>query len=86
MDDVDHATQDDAKRREVSALSAAASDPLEAALALALVRAAETGRFDVVALLAREVEARRLARSGSVVALDVQARSRGGVARPRSGC
>jgi hypothetical protein len=60
----ERATQDDARRREVSALSAP-GDPVEAALAQALGRAAEAGRFDVVAQLAREVEARRLARATS---------------------
>jgi len=35
-----------------------------------LLRAAEAGRFDVVALLARELETRRLARVGDVVRPD----------------
>lgn len=43
-------------------------DPVEGALARALDAAASGGRFDVVAQLARELEARRLARSGNVVA------------------
>jgi hypothetical protein len=42
-------------------------DAVEAALAEALARAAEAGRFDVVAQLAKELEARRLARAGNVV-------------------
>jgi hypothetical protein len=73
VDDVDQATKGDAKRREVSALLAA-DDPLEGALARALDRAAEAGRFDVVAQLARELEARRLARAGNVVAFDPKTR------------
>jgi len=56
--------------------SAAASDPVEAALAKALTEASEAGRFDVVALLAGELRARRLAR-GSVVTLDARRRQRG---------
>jgi hypothetical protein len=44
-------------------------DPVEAALAKAIGEAATAGRFDVVALLAKELEARRLARA-NVVALD----------------
>jgi ribosomal protein S9 len=45
------------------------SDAVEAALARALMKAAEAGRFDVVAQLARELEARRLAREPNVVEL-----------------
>jgi hypothetical protein len=48
----------------------APGDAVEAALALALDRASEAGRFDVVALLAKELEARRMARAGNVVRLD----------------
>jgi hypothetical protein len=44
-------------------------DQVEQALAEALVQAAGAGRFDVVAQLARELEARRLARAGNVVRL-----------------
>lgn len=44
------------------ASSREAGDPLERALVLA----AEAGRFDVVAALARELEARRLASAGNV--------------------
>lgn len=44
-------------------------DAVESALADALVRATAEGRLDVVAQLARELEARRLAR-GNVVMLD----------------
>jgi hypothetical protein len=43
---------------------------IETGLAAALSRAAEAGRFDVVAQLARELEARRLARASNVVRLD----------------
>jgi hypothetical protein len=49
---------------------------VEAALAGALAKAADAGRFDVVAQLARELEARRLARVGNVVTLDAKARKR----------
>jgi hypothetical protein len=51
-------------------------DEVEAALARALDRAAEAGRFDVVAVLAGELQARRLARGG-VVAIDAKRRQRG---------
>jgi hypothetical protein len=40
---------------------------VEAALGGALTIAAEAGRFDVVAQLAKEMEARRLSRAGNVV-------------------
>ena len=40
------------------------SDPVEAALASALDRAAAAGRFDIVMLLVVELRARRLAREG----------------------
>lgn len=45
-------------------------DDVERVLATALADAAAAGRFDVVAQLARELEARRLARASNVVALD----------------
>jgi hypothetical protein len=64
--DGEEATQDDAKQREVSALSPG-GDAVEEALAGALARAAQAGRFDVVAKLAEELEARRLARTGNVL-------------------
>jgi len=48
-------------------------DPLETALLLA----AEAGRFDVVAQLARELEARRLANDPTVVTLDSARKDRG---------
>ena len=76
VDDADQATKGDAKRREVSAL-AAPRDPVEVALSHALYLAAEAGRFDVVAQLAKELEARRLFRAGNVVALDTNARQLG---------
>ena len=52
-------------------------DPVESALVRALEAAAVGGRFDVVAQLAKELEARRLARSGNVVALDAKRGRRG---------
>jgi hypothetical protein len=51
-------------------MEAGVSDPVEAALADALTRASAAGQWDVVASLARELEARRLARAdGKVVPL-----------------
>jgi hypothetical protein len=50
-------------------------DQIEGALARALDRASEAGRFDVVAQLARELEARRLAPLPNVARLS---RTRGG--------
>ncbi len=47
----------------------AEGDPIEAALARALEAATAAGRFDVVAQLARELEARRLGREPNVVRL-----------------
>jgi hypothetical protein len=62
------ATQGDAKPLEILALSGpdlvARGDVVERALAVALVEAAVAHRFDVVAQLARELEARRLERVG----------------------
>jgi len=46
------------------------ADGLEATLADAITKATIAGRFDVVAQLCKELEARRLARLGNVVALD----------------
>jgi hypothetical protein len=51
---------------------------IEAALATALVQAAGAGRFDVVAQLARELEARRLSRAGNVVRLETARRGEKG--------
>jgi hypothetical protein len=50
-------------------------DAVEAALADAIAKAANEGRFDVVSQLARELEARRLARA-DVVSLDAEKRRR----------
>jgi hypothetical protein len=75
-----NATQDDSERREVSASPSErfpSGDGVETALASALAAAAAAGRFDVVAQLARELEARRHARAGNVVLLD-DARRKGG--------
>jgi hypothetical protein len=55
----------------------AARDPVEVALAKALTDASAAGRFDVVAQLAKELEARRLARLPNVVALDHGWRGKG---------
>jgi hypothetical protein len=55
----------------------ASGDAGEAALANALAAAASAGRFDVVAQLARDLEARRQARAGNIVLLD-QARQKPG--------
>jgi hypothetical protein len=60
-----------------SPLGAGEAEPdegIEAALAQALLQAAAAGRFDVVAQLARELEARRLARAGNVVRLEAPRR------------
>ena len=51
-------------------------DEVEAALAKALGDAAAAGRFDVVAQLAKELDARRLARAGNVLSLEVARRAR----------
>jgi hypothetical protein len=45
-------------------------DAIEATLASALAAAAAARRFDVVAQLAREIEARRVARAGHVALVD----------------
>ena len=52
------------------------TDQVEAALARALDRASEAGRFDVVAQLARELEARRLARLPNLVPLEPDGRGK----------
>jgi hypothetical protein len=49
-------------------------DSVERALATALEAAAAAGRFDVVAQLARELEARHLAAAGNVVPLSPKVR------------
>jgi hypothetical protein len=51
-------------------------DAVDATLAKALGEAATAGRFDVVAQLARELEARRLARAGNVTSFDAARRAR----------
>ena len=48
---------------------------VEAALAAAMTAAVTVGRFDVVVQLAKELEARRLARLGNVVSIDSAKRS-----------
>jgi hypothetical protein len=67
---------------QVANAVANAPDPVEAALADAITKASAAGRFDVVALLAGELQARREARAGNVVALD--ARRRGGGSQGRA--
>jgi hypothetical protein len=73
-DDSGHleATRSDVSARELVASGPNESTPrgsVEDMLAAALTRASEAGRWDVVAQLARELEARRLASAG-VVQLD----------------
>jgi hypothetical protein len=51
-------------------------DAVAAALARGLAEASAAGRWDVVAQLARELEARRTARAGNVVLLESQRRMR----------
>jgi hypothetical protein len=71
-------SQDSAESRNALPRQAAASDPVEAALAKALEEAATAKRWDVVAHIAGELEARRLARAGNVVPIvTVKARRRG---------
>src|SRR5262249_27181416 len=50
------------------------ADELESLLVRALADAASAGRFHIAAQLAREVEARRLARAGNVVTLEAAAK------------
>lgn len=68
---------DRAEQSSASADSSASTDALENALAVALERASAAGRWDVVAQLARELEARRLAGSPSVVVLEGARAKRG---------
>ena len=68
------ATKEDTRQPAVS-VSASAVD-IEEAIAGALTAASAAGQWDVVAQLAKELEARRLARAGNVVALG--ARKHGG--------
>ena len=58
-----------------SAPPAGAEADVEKALAEALTAAVAAGRFDVVAQLAKELEARRLDRPGNVVSIDTAKRS-----------
>ena len=75
VNDAEEATRDDAKRPEVSASPSPVADAVEAALVEAIRGATTAGRWDVVAQLARELEARRLARAaGNVVSLGVPSR------------
>jgi hypothetical protein len=53
-------------------------DAVEVALAKALGDAAAAGRFDVVAQLATELEARRRARAGNVLSLEEARRVKSG--------
>jgi hypothetical protein len=69
VNDEDQATRDDQRRREVSASPLPETDVVVAALAEAVKGAASAERWDVVAQLARELEARRIARAGNVVPL-----------------
>jgi hypothetical protein len=50
------------------------AEAVEASIAAALTEAAKAGRFDVVAQLARELEARRLASATNVVPLPKRSR------------
>ena len=58
---------DDTTRSRADRELTSGSDPVEAALASALTEAAAAGRFDVVAEMARTLEARRTARTSSNV-------------------
>jgi hypothetical protein len=71
--------RDDADRdRSDPSPPAAASDAVEEALAKAITAAVDAGRFDVVAQLARDLEARRVARAGNVIAFADKRAKRGG--------
>jgi hypothetical protein len=61
---------------EATAQSRPNQDPVEVALAEALRRASEAGQWDVVATLARELQARREARVG-IVDLEMARKRRG---------
>jgi hypothetical protein len=73
----DHPPRVDVSAREPVGAWPTGTD-VETALAAALTRAAEAGRWDVVAQLARELEARRLAQAGNVVTLKAPRQNRGG--------
>jgi hypothetical protein len=64
----EHPTRVDVSAREPVGTWPTGTD-VETALAVALTRAAEAGRWDIVAQLARELEARRLAQADNVVRL-----------------
>jgi hypothetical protein len=66
------ATKGDGTRPDVTASAAPAADAVEAALAGAICGATDAARWDVVAQLARELEARRTARAGNVVVLQAR--------------
>ena len=70
VNDAEEATRGDDKRREVSASVLPGLDAVEVALAEAIRGATSAGRWDVVAQLARELEARRMARALNVIAID----------------
>jgi len=70
------ASQPSAPIGEATAQSRPNQDPVEAALAEALRRASEAGQWEVVAALARELQARREARAG-VVDLETARKRRG---------
>jgi hypothetical protein len=61
---------------EATAQSRPNQDPVETALAEALRRASEASQWDVVAMLARELQARREARA-DVVDLEMARKRRG---------
>jgi len=65
---------DDSLKRGHMAQSLDQKLDVEASLARALDRASEAGRWDVVSQLARELEARRLAKAGNVVTLTAKAK------------
>ena len=61
---------------DVSGVGSSAQLPEHDPLEMALADAAKAGRWDVVAQLARELEARRLAGAPNVVVLDTAKRAR----------
>lgn len=63
-------TRADVASPQVAQQVAQASDAVEDALAKALEAAAAAGRFDVVAQIAEELKARRLASAGNVVSIE----------------
>ena len=77
MDPVADAAPSRRSKVIASSMGGALLEDAEAALARALTLAAEAGQWAVVAQLAKELEARRLARSGNVVALSAPSSRRG---------